>query len=71
MESGMHKMIGGRQIVLGDCDTSISFKETENIKQYFRTSFAQIIPGGRMLIENSPQECATKIDNLVKVFSKK
>jgi pimeloyl-ACP methyl ester carboxylesterase len=71
MESGMHKMIGGRQIILGDCDTSISFKETENIKQYFRTSFAQIIPGGRMLIENSPQECVTKIDNLVKVFSKK
>lgn len=71
MESGMHKMIGGRQIILGKRDTSISFKETENIKQYFRTSFAQIIPGNRMLIENSPEECAIKIDNLVKVFSRK
>ncbi len=71
MESGMHKMIGGRQIILGKRDTSISFKETENIKQYFRTSFAQIIPGNRMLIENSPEECAIKIDNLVKVFTKK
>ncbi len=71
MESGMQKMIGGRQIILGETDSCISFRETENIKQYFRTSFAQIIKGGRMLIENSPEECITKIDSLVKVFSRK
>ena len=71
MESGMQKMIGGRQIIVGENDSCISFRETENIKQYFRTGFAQIIKGGRMLIENSPEECTTKIDNLVKVFSRK
>ena len=71
MESGMQKMIGGRQILLGETDSSISYKETENIKQYLRTSMAQIIPGKRFLIENSPDDCTTKIDNLVKVFSRK
>jgi pimeloyl-ACP methyl ester carboxylesterase len=71
MESGMQKMIGGRQIIVGESDSCISFRETENIKQYFRTGFAQMIKGGRMLIENSPEECITKIDSLVKVFSRK
>ena len=71
MESGMQKMIGGRQSIVGENDSCISFRETQNIKQYFRTGFAQIIKGGRMLIENSPEECTTKIDNLVKVFSRK
>ena len=71
MESGMHKMIGGRQIILGDRDTSISYKETENIKQYFRMSIAQIISGKRLLMENNPKDCIQKIENLVKVFSKK
>lgn len=71
MESGMHKMIGGRQIILGERDNSVNYKETENIKQYFRMSLAQVIPGKRLLPENNPSDCVQKIENLVKVFSKK
>jgi pimeloyl-ACP methyl ester carboxylesterase len=71
MESGMKKMVGGRQILLGNQDRMIYFKELENIKQYIRLSFTQNINGGRLLMEDSPQDCASKIENLVKTFSRK
>ncbi|MCB1141175.1 MAG: alpha/beta hydrolase [Leptospiraceae bacterium] len=71
MESGMQKMIGGKQILIAENDRNISFKETENIKQYFRLSFAQRIPGGRMLMETTPIEVVHKIENLVRTFSRK
>jgi pimeloyl-ACP methyl ester carboxylesterase len=71
MESGMQKMIGGKQILIAEEDSSISFTETENIKQYFRLSFAQRISGGRMLMETTPLEVSVKIENLVKTFSRK
>lgn len=71
MESGMKKMIGGRQILLGNQDRMVYFKELENIKQYIRLSFTQNINGGRLLMEDNPGDCASKIENLVKTFSRK
>jgi len=71
MEEGMRKMIGGRQIILGNQDRLIAFNEIENIKQYIRLSFSQNIEGSHMLMEDDPHTCALKIENLVKTFSKK
>lgn len=71
MEEGMRKMIGGRQIILGNKDRLVAFSEIENIKQYFRLSFSQNVEGNHMLMEDEPHECASKIENLVKTFSKK
>jgi cis-3-alkyl-4-acyloxetan-2-one decarboxylase len=71
MEEGMRKMIGGRQILLGNRDRLVSFSEIQNIKQYFRLSLSQNIEGNHMLMEDEPHECAARIENLVKTFSKK
>ncbi|MDX1957363.1 MAG: alpha/beta hydrolase [Leptospiraceae bacterium] len=71
MEAGMHKMIGGRQILIGENDRNISFKELENIKLFLRLSMQSILPGKRLLMEDSPIDCAIKIESLVKTFSKR
>jgi carboxypeptidase C (cathepsin A) len=71
MQEGMKKMIGGRQIILGTKDRLVAFSEIENIKEYLRLSLTQSIEASHMIMEDEPLELATKIENLVKTFSKK
>lgn len=71
MEEGMKKMVGGRQIILGSQDRLIAFSEIENIKEYMRLSLSQTIDANHLIMEDEPHELASKIENLVKTFSKK
>lgn len=71
MESGIKKMIGGRQIIIGEHDRMIHYSEYEYIKQLMRLSITHFLPGKHMLIEECPVECAEKIEMLVKTFSRK
>lgn len=71
MEEGMKKMIGGRQIILGKQDKLVAFSEIEDIKEYMRLSFTQNLEASHLIMEDEPHELASKIENLVKTFSKK
>ncbi|HMV79539.1 MAG TPA: alpha/beta hydrolase [Leptospiraceae bacterium] len=71
METGMQRMIGGRQILIAEEDFNTSYKEIENMKLFLRLSIAHMLPGGRMIMEDAPEECASKIEALVKTFSRK
>ncbi|MBE7412426.1 MAG: alpha/beta hydrolase [Leptospiraceae bacterium] len=71
MESGIKKMIGGRQIIAGEKNPIIDLSEVEYIKQVMRLGFCNFIQGRHFLLEEYPIECAEKIEVLVKAFSKK
>lgn len=69
MESGLKKMIGGRQILVGKQNKVIGRLETEYIKQSMRLSIANYLSGKHFLMEDSAAECASKIEMLVSKFS--
>ncbi|MCE9501036.1 MAG: alpha/beta fold hydrolase [Leptospira sp.] len=71
MENGIKKMIGGRQILMGQHDKILSHMESEYMKQVMRLSLINYLPGKHFLMEDCPMECAAKIDMLVKAFSKR
>ncbi len=71
MEDGMKKMIGGRQIILGNQDKLVASNEIENIKEYMRLSLTQTIHAGHLIMEDEPEELSSKIENFVRAFSRK
>ncbi|MCB1189962.1 MAG: alpha/beta hydrolase [Leptospiraceae bacterium] len=71
MELGLKKMIGGRQILVGKQNKIISPMEVEYIKQTMRLSIANYLSGKHFLMEDSAEECASKIEMLVNKFSSK
>ncbi len=71
MELGLKKMIGGRQILVGKQNKIIKPMEVEYIKQTMRLSITNYLSGKHFLMEDSPEECASKIEMLVSKFSSK
>ncbi|MCB1156989.1 MAG: alpha/beta hydrolase [Leptospiraceae bacterium] len=71
MESGLQKMIGGRQVIWGKEKPSFSVAQAEYIKEKLRLGFTNYIEGKHLLMEEHPDELAKRITVLVDKFSRK
>jgi pimeloyl-ACP methyl ester carboxylesterase len=71
MESGLKKMIGGRQIICAEGEALVSDAQTEYLKEKLRLGIINYLPGKHLLMEESPEQCCEKISILVTKFSRK